>query len=175
MARKVLTPEDVRRWIDAGACVCPYCGGEDVDYGLPEIDCGAYQRADCRACGATWHEGYTLDRLLPVDEKGDVGDFIYADADLPPEEYRPAVLRGLPVLVVARPTAPRGSALRKWDVFCREHREPAGSLLQERRGGPYHYFPKPELVASLGMSELFVEIPASEVEFETPAAPAKGA
>ena len=76
---KTLTPEDVRKWIDAGADVCPFCGGTDVDYDLPEVDGGGvYQKAWCKACGAAWHEGHTLDHLLPEDEKGEIGESVYA-------------------------------------------------------------------------------------------------
>jgi hypothetical protein len=77
--RKTLTPEDVRKWTDAGADVCPFCSAEDVDYDRVEIDCGgAYQKAWCNACGARWDEGYTLDRILPRGENAEIDDEVIA-------------------------------------------------------------------------------------------------
>jgi hypothetical protein len=38
--QKTLTPEDVRRWIGAGADHCPFCGSARVEYQSIENDGG---------------------------------------------------------------------------------------------------------------------------------------
>lgn len=77
---KALTSERVRRWIEEGADCCPFCGSARVEYGSIDMEGGAWQKADCPDCGAIWHEGHTLDKIMPINEKtGEPLDIVEAD------------------------------------------------------------------------------------------------
>ena len=63
-----LTKRQIRKYLAQGGIRCPFCQCPDIEMcGALDIDVGAaYQPMTCLACGETWTDGYTLDRI--VDE-----------------------------------------------------------------------------------------------------------
>lgn len=56
-----LTEEQVKKYVEGGGAVCPYCGSHDVSGGSINIEgAGAYQEITCQACDEEWVDCYTL-------------------------------------------------------------------------------------------------------------------
>jgi hypothetical protein len=61
----------VRDYVAGGGNLCPYCGDDDISGGSVEVDAGyAWQDVDCSACGASWHDLYTLTGIDLLDAQG---------------------------------------------------------------------------------------------------------
>ena len=55
-----LTPKQKKKFLK-NPSVCPFCGSNDIEGKLPEIDCGAcWQSVSCVACKRKWDEIYKL-------------------------------------------------------------------------------------------------------------------
>jgi hypothetical protein len=68
-----LSEEAARAYVASGGARCPYCGDDGISGGPVEIDGGcAWQEVDCPACGATWHDVYTLAAVDVLDDRGRV-------------------------------------------------------------------------------------------------------
>ena len=56
-----------KEYIESGYCKCPYCGGENIEGAMIEVDSGsAYQPVSCNDCNKSWEDVY---ELVNVEEK----------------------------------------------------------------------------------------------------------
>ena len=59
--RNTLNESALRKYLDKGACECPFCGSENIEGGPVEIDLGsAWQQVSCVDCEKEWSDLYTL-------------------------------------------------------------------------------------------------------------------
>lgn len=70
----------------AGECICPFCGGEHLDYGSGDFGSEASQEAFCMDCGANWSDQYRMTRIVVHDagSSGVTEEEIAAANDLAP-------------------------------------------------------------------------------------------
>jgi hypothetical protein len=82
-----LTAAAVRVYVTGGGTRCPYCGDDGLSGEHVEIDAGfAWQEVDCSACGASWHDLYTLTGIDTLDAQGRYQDTIDGAGPTPIEE-----------------------------------------------------------------------------------------
>ncbi len=66
---KLLSDEQIQKYVEEGGVSCPYCGDADIEGGFVEIESGgASQKITCPACDRSWRDEYRLARLV---ESGD--------------------------------------------------------------------------------------------------------
>jgi hypothetical protein len=68
---QVMTPERQREqaYIESESSRCLICFHQNIEGDAVIIEGGsAYQKMDCLDCGATWTDGYTLDRVIDPEE-----------------------------------------------------------------------------------------------------------
>jgi hypothetical protein len=82
-----LSAAAVRGYVAGGGNLCPYCGDDGISGGSVEIDSGfAWQDVDCSACGASWHDLYTLTGIDTLDAQGRYKDTLDGTDPTPIEE-----------------------------------------------------------------------------------------
>src|SRR5689334_19423903 len=96
-----LTAAGARAYVAGGGTECPWCGGDDLSGGPPDVDCaGAWQDVACRGCGAIWRDVYAL---VGVDRLDEAGQWLESLDGSPPPAARAPTAAGAP----ARPVVLR--------------------------------------------------------------------
>jgi len=65
---RILSDKAKQRYIETSGIDCPFCGSNYFDTSRVEIaDGGASQDVQCKDCGASWTDLYTLTEIINVE------------------------------------------------------------------------------------------------------------